>query len=359
MPAERIAVPRSPTSQDVDLAVQHLRRSANCVLPSETVYGLALPTVEATGTLPAELPAGLATFHCVSAEIASDLVDLSDVRLQRLCARYWPGPLTVVATCRRDDRRQIAVRVPANAFLKGVLAAQSRPLCIVPLPEAATADVALALLGAQTVEAAFDAGPCPLGLEPTVVRIDDKAKIVVSGGILSATEIMNTAAATILFVCTGNTCRSPMAEAIARHAVAKALRVKPEEVAARGLRFCSAGTGTMDGVPASDGSMAAAAEVGIDLSEHASTSLDEELAHKATRIHCLSHSHLLSVLDLDKTLEDRVSLLRPDGKDIADPYGSNLLAYRAARDQITAAIEARVKEWLLLLPDDRRKHKRR
>lgn len=356
MPAERIDVPRSPTSQQVDLAVQHLRRSQDCVLPSETVYGLALPMVDPASTLPAELPTGLPTFHCVSTAVASELVDLSDVRLQRLCARYWPGPLTVIANCRHEDRRQIAVRVPANAFLHGVLAAHGRPLCIVPLPEAVTAERALGLLGAQKVEVAFDAGPCPLGLEPTVVRIDDQQKIVVSGGILSATEIMNTAAATILFVCTGNTCRSPMAEAIARHAVAKALRVRPEEVAARGLRFCSAGTGTMDGVPASDGSMAAAAEVGIDLSQHASTSLDHALAARATRIHCLSNSHLLSVLDLDKKLEDRVSLLRPDGRDIADPYGSNLLAYRAARDQITAAVEARVKEWLALLPDDPRKH---
>ena len=94
----------------------------------------------------------------------------------------------------------------------------------------------------------------------------------------------------ILFVCTGNTCRSPMAEAIARHRIA-GLGWEQVEVA-------SAGITAFAGSPASEGSLRAARAAGLDLSGHTSTLLTSEQAASADLILTMSSSHLMRVVEL-------------------------------------------------------------
>jgi len=156
----------------------------------------------------------------------------------------------------------------------------------------------------------------------------------------------------VLFVCTGNTCRSPMAEVLARDAVARALDVPPDRVLARGLLFLSAGTGTLDGMQASEGSVQALQQRGLDLTAHRSRSLTQQLCARATRIFCMSASHRDAVLDLAPDAAPKTELLRPDGRGIADPYGGELADYCRARDEITAALGERRRELLALLPAD-------
>jgi protein-tyrosine phosphatase len=127
----------------------------------------------------------------------------------------------------------------------------------------------------------------------------------------------------LLFVCSGNTCRSPLAGALAER-----------EVAALGWRVevRSAGVGAMSGAPASEGSLGAAVRHGLDLSEHRSRPLDDELVGWADLILVMSPSHLLRLAELG--VAGKAALLdafaRGDegvdedaGAGIPDPFGGD------------------------------------
>lgn len=122
----------------------------------------------------------------------------------------------------------------------------------------------------------------------------------------------------ILFVCTGNTCRSPMAQAL--------LEAKDLE----GISVKSAGL-FANGEPISQGSLNALGELGIDYSHHISRQITGEDIEWADRIYCLSPSHLLALESTGKAF-----LL---GEGISDPFGSGIEIYRSCRDQINGAIE--------------------
>lgn len=128
----------------------------------------------------------------------------------------------------------------------------------------------------------------------------------------------------LLFVCTGNTCRSPMAEAIARH--------KVKERGWSHVEVRSAGVAAVHGVPAARHAVAVAAEHGIDLGGHLSQPLTPELVGWADLILAMGVSHLEAVADLGAG--DKVALIsdfaggETAGVSVPDPFGSDAEAYR-------------------------------
>ena len=139
----------------------------------------------------------------------------------------------------------------------------------------------------------------------------------------------------ILFVCTGNTCRSALAEGLARALLG------PEG----GLTFGSAGLYALEGAPPTSYALAAAAELGVDLSAHRARSVSAETIEGAARIYVMTRAPQDGVTRLAARAGGRVALLDPAGQDIPDPYGADLDTYRRVRDRIVAAIEGRRKEW--------------
>jgi protein-tyrosine phosphatase len=144
----------------------------------------------------------------------------------------------------------------------------------------------------------------------------------------------------ILFVCTGNICRSPTAEALAR--------IELAELGDR-VSFASAGLAALDGAPASTFAAAAAAETGVDLRRHAAAGLTPEAASRADRIYVMTRRQQRDLLDLDPDLASRVELLDPDGVDVDDPYGYTMEDYRRSRDHIADGVSRRAAEWRALV----------
>jgi glycine hydroxymethyltransferase len=145
---------------------------------------------------------------------------------------------------------------------------------------------------------------------------------------------------TILFICTGNVCRSPMAEALFRRAV----RGRGE------FRVYSAGIGALDGQPPTQHSVRAMRELGIDISAQRSRMLTADLVRQADFIFGMTHGHVDTIGLLYPPAAEKTFLLRefddtlePFEKDISDPIGSPYEVYVECRNQIEQGIASLLK----------------
>lgn len=133
----------------------------------------------------------------------------------------------------------------------------------------------------------------------------------------------------VLFVCSGNTCRSPMAEAL--------LAAKMPE-----LSVSSAGLATVAGLPASIGAIDAMAEYGLNLDYHRSRQLSSYLLADADLVLCMGDSHKQTILSALPELSNKVFTLGEfagEAQDIADPFGGDADEYAACAAQIAALVD--------------------
>lgn len=132
----------------------------------------------------------------------------------------------------------------------------------------------------------------------------------------------------ILFLCTGNTCRSPMAQGFFD---------KLDGTNRLKLTASSAGLFTHDGLPASENAVQAASELGADIQNHSSRQLTPALAKQAKYLVCMTFSQYDELLRQFPQWEDKIFTLST--KDIADPFGGDLAIYRKAAKEIYQAIQ--------------------
>lgn len=142
---------------------------------------------------------------------------------------------------------------------------------------------------------------------------------------------------TIVFICTGNTCRSPLAEAGMRRLASEA-----------GLdcSVTSAGLAVFGAIPASENARIAATEAGLDLSTHVSRPFAKAVALGSDLIVTMTQRHKEGILHKIPALEGKVLTLAEfagEGPaDVPDPAGGDIEEYRSARDRILQYLQKAV-----------------
>lgn len=138
----------------------------------------------------------------------------------------------------------------------------------------------------------------------------------------------------VLLVCSGNTCRSPLAEVLLRDALATAGRGD--------VAVASAGTGAWDGAPASEGSYLVALERGLDLSRHRARMVTRDMIDEADLILAMGSSHLRRLIELGAG--DKAQLLTVYAgevpADVIDPFGADVETYRRTADRLAELLRA-------------------
>ena len=338
--------------------VDELAGGALVAMPTETVYGLAaradsreaIQALERTKQRSAHQ--GL-TWHAPGPEVLGRPLALLPLA-RRLAERYWPGPLTLVLSGVPDGLEaasidgRVGIRVPAQRGTLDVLAACPFPVVM----SSANLRGETPLLDAESVRDAFrgelalvlDGGPSRLAEASGVLLLEPGRIELLREGLLPIEDLRRTAGLSIAFVCTGNTCRSPMAETIARDELAR--RLGTDDLARFGFVVRSMGVMAAHGAPASGHAVAAMATRGLDLSKHAShPAIPEEVA-AFDRVYCLTASHAQAlVASLPPGRADAIQLLDPEGLDVPDPIGGTAEDYERCAAAISRAITARAEDW--------------
>jgi protein-tyrosine-phosphatase len=147
----------------------------------------------------------------------------------------------------------------------------------------------------------------------------------------------------ILFVCSGNTCRSPMAAAIANTEIAARLRIPLNEIHLSQVQAISAGVSAPVGAPMTAEARESLRQLGFHQNEHRARSVTAELADQAEKIFCMTESHRFAITRLVPSAAGKAHCLDPAG-DIEDPIGAGLETYVKCAQRIHSLVRLRFDE---------------
>jgi tRNA threonylcarbamoyl adenosine modification protein (Sua5/YciO/YrdC/YwlC family) len=354
----------------IEQAVTALREGKLVAVPTETVYGLAaalLPAAVDRLRTQKGRPEGKPLAVAVrSSTEAQDWVPNISPLGRRLARRCWPGPVTLVfenvtsgpiENLPQALRGQISpagsigLRVSNHPALARILEHLGGPLVLTSAnragePPATTAEDAVAALG-DDVGLVIDAGASLHGQASTVVSVGTDFWKMLREGVVPEAQIEQMAARTILLVCTGNTCRSPIAEGLCKRLLADRIECGIDELPSRGIRVLSAGVNGMIGIPATIEAVEVARAYGVDLEGHESRPVTAALLAGADHVLVMTQGHQRMLAAHFPACGPEPELLAGAGNDIDDPVGCALDVYRQCAAEIWVHLERRVAtlEW--------------
>jgi len=357
---QTIANPRSA----VHRAVQALQSGRLVAFPTETVYGIAASplvpdAVERLGRCKGRPDDKPFTLAISGADEALDWVPGLGTLGRRLARRCWPGPVTLVCGDGVDaglaarlppvvrprlcPQGAIGLRAPAHQAVLHVLHVLPAPLLLTSAnrggeADATTADAVIQAVG-DHLDLVIDDGPSRYGQPSTVVGVNGASWKLLREGVVPAATLERLSACVIVFVCTGNTCRSPLAEALAKKLLAARMGCPVEDLPRRGFVVLSAGLAAMMGGKAAAEAVEAARELGADLAGHSSQPLTPQLAAQADYLVAMTSGHLLALDAQFPDLGNRARLLAGGGEDVPDPIGCDQQVYRDCAQQIMRHLE--------------------
>lgn len=369
MGTEVIRIEGVAAADAIEKATGVLARGGLVSFPTETVYGVAVRADRPEGV--AQLrkvkqrePDKAFTVHLGDPKEAEAYVPALPGVARRLIRKAWPGPVTLIVPVKDPSRVQhglglneatvrsvyydntIGLRCPDHVVAAALLRAAGGPVVAASANPAGdsparSGEEVLQSLDGQ-VDLLLDAGSTRYAQPSTIVRVADEGYSVLREGVFSSRIIDRLAKLHILFVCTGNTCRSPMAEGLAEKILAERLGCAVDELPSRGVIVSSAGiSGGIGG--ASEHAITVLARQGIDISQHASTALSADHVRQADYTWAMTRAHRDAIVNMVPSAADRVALLL-DGEDVADPVGGTVEDYESCGQTIEKGVRARMQE---------------
>ena len=352
---------RSDDPRDViHLAVQAIAEGHVVAVPTETCYVLvasalnpiAVDQLHRIGAMNQDLPL---TVISRSPDEVLDMVPDLESAARRLIRKAWPGPLVLqhgsshpfsslrclpesVVEKLMSAQGEYRLWLPSHEVLHHITRLVSCPLVCAIGPSSNTtreSDAAYSigdLIPGQSV-LAIDAGMVESPGIPTVVAIDGNRGRVVRSGIVTREHLDSLSQLVILFVCTGNTCRSPMAAALMRKKIAEQF---PELASQKSspIVAISAGVSAFGGDPASHGALQAIRAYQASLDNHQSTQLNSYLVEQADLILAMGQRHRNVIVSQWPETAFKVHLIAEDGGEISDPFGGPLEVYQKCAEQL-------------------------
>jgi tRNA threonylcarbamoyl adenosine modification protein (Sua5/YciO/YrdC/YwlC family) len=346
----------------VHRAVQAVAEGRIVAIPTETVYCLAASGLdesavqrvlevrgEASGDAEAAPTVALKDF-----DDALDYIPDMPPLARRLARRCWPGPLTLRLKDNHPDSvlkrlpeatreavcsgGTIQITVPLNPLVASMLRLLPGPLVLWPAckngsPAPVTAKEALAQLASQ-VDMVLDDGRTRFAQPCSIVEVADGEPRLVQGGVISEANLKRFSSFMAVIVCTGNTCRSPMAEILLKKRLADAIGCQPNDLEDRGVLVLSAGIAAMAGGTAAEEAVETMRLRGLDLTLHETQPLSDRLVRYADLLLTMTRGHREAILAQWPDARDRTFLVSGDRGDISDPIGGPAELYQRCAEQI-------------------------
>ena len=304
--------------------------------PTETVYGIAANSLNADAIkrlarIKKRPPDKPFTIHIARFEALDDLDILLSERAQKIIHKFWPGPLTIVAFNKRRER--IGLRMPKNKIASALINETAVPIAASSAnisgknPLTSGEDVFSEMKG--LIDIVLDGGHAKLGMESTIMDVSRQTFKILREGAISKRDLL--AQYHILFVCTGNSCRSVMAKAMLE-------KFLGQSGFSEKIWVDSAGTGLCTGIPAALNTIEVLKEEDIDVSMHRGKAITPELVKRSDFIFVMESVHRDVVGQRFPGIDSKVKLLK-EGEDVPDPIGKSLEEYRKIKDVIKDKVE--------------------